>query len=98
MALPLGNRYLFRMSDLRDRLDQVADRESFLAFVRALETDRKTRSQTWENSTIEDFLEAARAWAEDSRELPTGLPRDPSWRAFATFLYCGKIYRHNGPG
>jgi hypothetical protein len=37
---------------------------------------------------IESFLDAAVAWAIDSEELPN----EPSWRAFATFLYCGKIY------
>jgi len=92
MELPLGNRYLLRMSDLREQLLKVTDRDSFLAFVRALEADRTAQPHTWETSTIEEFLEAARAWAEDSRELPTGVALDPSWRAFATFLYCGKIY------
>ena len=46
----------------------------------------------WENSTIEAYLSAAVAWAADSMELPTGLAPEPSWRAFATFLYLGKIY------
>ncbi len=46
----------------------------------------------WENSRIESYLEAALSWAQDSRDLPTGLPSEPSWRGFATFLYSGKIY------
>jgi hypothetical protein len=35
---------------------------------------------------------AAVSWAVDSLEQERGLPKEPSWKAFATFLYCGKIY------
>jgi len=80
------------VSDLPSLLDRVNDRASFLVFVQALEADRASHLAEWQSSTIEGFLEAARAWATDSRELPTSLPAEPSWRAFATFLYCGKIY------
>jgi hypothetical protein len=82
--------------------DAVHDRESFLTFVAALEADRRAAVAAekqnpssaygpdaggWQHVTIEDFLEAARAWAEDA-----GLPAEPSWQTFAAFLYCGKIY------
>lgn len=92
------------MTDLEDKLDRVTDRETFLEFVRALAADRAEMAKDeakypyggqpdgWESSTIESYLEAAVAWAVDSRDLPTGLPSTPSWQAFATFLYCGKIY------
>jgi hypothetical protein len=86
----------------------VHDRESFLMFVEALAADRKAavaaeRSTPsgpfgpdrsgWENVTIEAFLEAALAWAEaTSMGVTQGLPVEPSWRAFAAFLCCGKIY------
>jgi hypothetical protein len=50
----------------------------------------------WENTTIERFLESAVAWAEDTRrtgdERARWFPEEPSWKAFATFLYAGKIY------
>ena len=92
------------MDDLRDKLDKIDDQEAFLDFVRALAEDRREEAMNekdyphggqpsgWENSTIEDYLSAAIAWAEDSRGQPAGLSREPSWRGFATFLYCGKIY------
>jgi hypothetical protein len=28
----------------------------------------------------------------EARKGPSGLPAEPSWKAFAAFLYCGKIY------
>lgn len=47
----------------------------------------------WENQTIEDFLEGAIGWAEDT-ELgeSQGLGEASPWKRFAVFLYCGKIY------
>jgi len=91
------------MRDLGALLNQVVDRQSFLVFVKALAADRANEvvaerdspsspwgpgANGWENGTIESYLDAAVAWAVDSQRLP----EEPSWRAFATFLYCGKIY------
>ena len=88
--------------------DQVHDRDSFFAFVHALAADRRAAvvaeaaepsspygpdAGGWENVTIEDFLEAALSWAESTGMGESqGLPPGPSWRAFASFLFCGKIY------
>ena len=89
-------------------LTAVHDQESFLTFVRQLIVDRTTSADAevkklyspyapdaggWANTTIEDFLEASCAWAEDSgfgrtQDLADATP----WRLFANFLYCGKIY------
>jgi hypothetical protein len=92
------------VDDLRDKLDKVDDQESFLDFVKALAEDRREKAADekahpyggqpggWENCTIEEYLSAAVSWAEDSRGQPAGLSSDASWRGFATFLYCGKLY------
>jgi hypothetical protein len=88
---------------LDELLKRVENRDTFLEFVAALAADRadevakeKARPSNpygqgangWENGTIEAFLDAALRWAEDSGPLPI----EPSWQAFATFLYCGKLY------
>ena len=94
--------------DLNAKLEAVVDRESFLTFVKALIADRKdgvakekispsspwsSGSNDWEHGTIEAYLEAAVACAEDSQRIGTEiLNLAPSWKSFATFLYCGKIY------
>jgi len=88
--------------------EAVSDRDSFFAFVAALAADRRASAATeratpsvphgpaaqgWENVTIEAFLEAALAWAEATQMGKSqGLPDGPTWRAFAVFLHCGKIY------
>ena len=80
---------------LIEQLAHVSDQPSFIAFVRALQADRadlNTRSE-WQQDTIEDYLEAAAAWAEDApMQLPPSLDIAAIWRTFAQFLYCGKIY------
>ncbi|HEX8220489.1 MAG TPA: hypothetical protein VF914_14930 [Chloroflexia bacterium] len=94
--------------ELYDLLEQVRDRGSFFVFVRALVEDWEDEVQKeklspsspygpgangWENGTIGAYLEAALRWAETTQMGQTqGLPREPSWKAFAHFLCCGKIY------
>lgn len=88
---------------LDEHLEHVVDRETFLAFVNALVADREDEvakekvtpsspygpgANGWENTTIDSYLDACASWAEDSE----GLPSNPSWRAFAQFLYSGKFY------
>lgn len=48
----------------------------------------------WENHDIESYLEAALAWGESTsaESHQRSLPEEPSWEAFAEFLYSGKIY------
>jgi len=85
--------------------DTVHDEQSFLEFVRTLAADRRLADldgrpaiyaapRGWQNDTIEQFLESAVSWAEDSGFGRTqGLSEDASpWRRFAVFLYSGKIY------
>jgi hypothetical protein len=47
----------------------------------------------WYSRSIAGYLETSLAWAEATKMGVTqGLPEEPSWQAFATFLYLGKIY------
>jgi hypothetical protein len=88
--------------DLNRYLEAVVDEPSFLAFVGALARDRRNSENPdafgrirngWENHSIEAFLEASLAWAEDSAfGTSQGLTDTSPWKKFAVFLYCGKIY------
>lgn len=94
--------------ELNELLDNVVDEKSFLDFVRALKGDRADEAAKekvnpsnqysagvngWANGSIESYLGAAIAWAEDSDfgEIQ-GLNNSCVWKKVATFLYCGKIY------
>ena len=79
-----------------------------MAFVEALYQERLADAESergapsnpygptaagWENSSIEDFLEAAIAWARDSSfGTSTGSNPPNPWRVFAQFLLAGKAY------
>lgn len=63
--------------NLNDYLEAVVDDTTFLAFIKALADDRRVADRTaadavrevqngWENNSIQDFLEAGYAWAQDS--------------------------------
>ncbi|MCW5831758.1 MAG: hypothetical protein KIS78_04800 [Labilithrix sp.] len=70
-------------ADVLRKLEAVCDRASFLDFVRALASDRRSEvalesaspsspygagARGWESTTIESFLEAAASWAADVQE------------------------------
>jgi hypothetical protein len=92
------------MSQLYDLLENVSDRDTFLAFVRALAEEREAAQQLecdeptrymlggahdWQNGDISSYLYAA---CEYFTDRPLSPPEtEPSWRMFADFLWCGKI-------
>jgi len=80
--------------NLQDILDAVVDEKSFLAFVKALESDWHENENEWENGTIPAFLESAVAWAEDMSEgnetyKKTGKPVGAS----SAYFICRQILR-----
>jgi hypothetical protein len=87
------NTDLKTMMQMNERLEAVNDEATFLAFVDALIADRQTNGESWENNSIEGFLESASSWATDSNfGARQGLSQASLWKKFAVFLYCGKIY------
>lgn len=87
--------------DLRDYLENVNDKKTFVEFVNALIEERsqaerieqqgieKYKSRTalgWHNTNLESFLQSALVWLVDSDR------EDVSWKLMAEFLYSGKIY------
>lgn len=94
--------------ELNTALESVTDTKSFLAFVRLLAEDRSKSvakeaeepsnpygpdANGWENTSIEQFLEAAASWGESTdMGLTQKLAPENLWKRFAVFLYCGKIY------
>lgn len=84
-------------------LQSVKDEESFLAFARALRTDRESSNGAsltpdgfqgeWANHSISDFIERAVAWAEDSDFGARPGPKPANtWTLFAAFLWAGRGY------
>jgi hypothetical protein len=90
------------MTDPIDLCEAVHDEATFIVFLSALIADfrqsQKIESATpsspygpaakgWENKTIDDFLDAATAWAHASPQKD-----ENPWRRVANILNAGKIY------
>jgi hypothetical protein len=76
--------------------NSIRSREDFAAFARALSADLHDNPETWENGSLERFLEALAAWAEDKGGYAPGqgkpLPKQPDWRIVGDMLMAGKAY------
>src|SRR5687767_5076920 len=102
------------MDPLLELRNTVVDEESFVRFLKALSEDRADEVEKekqkafspytegangWQHSSIENFLDAAAAWAEDSNRESTILnglpgytkPTNP-WKRCADIIYAGKFY------
>lgn len=65
----------------------IRTREDFVAFVRALSADLYDNPETWENGSLERFLEALAAWAED---MDGKKPQRPDWQVVGDMLMAAK--------
>jgi hypothetical protein len=75
----------------------VTDRESFIKFLGLLIKDFQTNKTTWENDTLERFLETTESYAEDIQGYYDNTNQNinadvPSWKVFADILMGAKIY------
>jgi hypothetical protein len=81
---------------LREMVASVQEKEDLVRFIRALAEDRHTRSQEWENPSLEQYLDALASWLEDSdgyyRNHGLDIPVTPTWKTFAEMLIAAKIY------
>lgn len=95
----------YRMKSVEQLLDEVKDRESFLAFTHAFIEERQLAERMehenpeaypvegpfgWANRSISTFLGAGLTYFDEKfDERPVETP--PTWKDLAEFLYTGKI-------
>lgn len=74
----------------------IQSREEFVTFVRNLSTDFRDNNVTWENITVERYLEALAAWANDMdgyyKNKGEVAPDDINWNFIAQLLIAAKVY------
>lgn len=81
---------------LEKQVKSILTRKDFSKFVIALKKDLEVDLIGWENASLESFLEALAAWAEDMdgyyqiRNLD--IPIQPSWELVAEMLLAAKTY------
>lgn len=77
--------------------DHVKDRQSFIEFIHQLRASFLKEEAHWENKTLDDYLNAMAAYAEDIQGYynNTGQNTDankPSWKTFADILAGAGVY------
>jgi hypothetical protein len=92
--------------ELHELLEEVKNRETFVAFVSALIKNRRDADELrrqnpekykwssvlgWENGSIDTYLNPALRCFDDNKRLDDE-PEEITWKKFAEFLYGGKIY------
>jgi hypothetical protein len=77
--------------------NEVKDRQSFIIFLEKLVGDYHQNKDSWENPTLERFLEAMCAYAKDIQGnydfLKLNIDANtPTWTVFAHILSGAKVY------
>jgi hypothetical protein len=79
-----------------ETVNDIANREDFIAFVRALACDLKEQPDTWENRDLASYLDALAAWTEDMdgyfRHAGEQSPDQPSWKLLGQILAAARVY------
>lgn len=68
--------------------DQVADRESFAAYIGVLRQQLAAGGEDWKNLDLPTFFEAMQAWAQDSKQSVEVNP----WRHAADVITAAIVY------
>jgi hypothetical protein len=82
--------------NVNERICAINSFADLADFVLALKEDLKSNPSSWENPSLERFLDSLSAWIKDmdgyylNRHLP--LPTQPSWSMFAQMLLAAKVY------
>lgn len=72
-------------------------RIEFIEFLKEFRRDLKENKSNWENTTLEDFLEAMESYTEDVQGFYDNMKMDvdadkPTWENFKTILKGASIY------
>lgn len=77
--------------DLFEKLNAAKDKQSFLEFLQALRNDFVENKETWENISIDDFLESIGRWVKDYHNDDINFDK-PNWKTVSAMFYMGKLY------
>jgi hypothetical protein len=76
---------------------KVTDKQSFIKFIDLLRQDLLDNPDTWENKSLDDFLEALGRYADDIQGYYDYMKLDinsdkPDWQTFADIFKGASIY------
>ncbi len=83
-------------TDFSNRAAAVRSREDLVDFIRELVRDYHENREHWENATLDQYVAALAAWAEDMdgyfRNRGEPVPQSPSWNTIAMMLLAARQY------
>lgn len=71
---------------------EVNNRDDLVKFIGKLVCDLKYNSETWENTSIENYLEAMQSWLDDIESLEKNTNTSNAWELVAMILLASKMY------
>ena len=74
-----------------EKANSSKDKQSFLEFLKALRNDFLENRETWENITIDDYLESIERWIENYHNDDIDFEK-PDWKTISAMFYMGKLY------
>ncbi len=84
------------MINFHERVEGVESRDQFVRLVQDLRTDFCSSPESWENNTLDRFLDALAAWTADMDGfyLNQGStpPEQPSWKTMAEMVLAARTY------
>jgi hypothetical protein len=75
---------------------EVKTKEDFIFFLEKMIQDLHENPKTWENNSLDTFLDAMKSWVEDMDNyyinVEQPVPTNVSWKIFSEILTASKIY------
>jgi hypothetical protein len=75
---------------------EVKTKEDFTLFLKKMIQDLHENPKTWENNSLDTFLDAMKSWVEDMDNyyinVEKPIPKNVSWKVFSEILMASKIY------
>ncbi len=77
-------------------LEDIQTREDLVVFIKQLEAEVRQKECNWENTSLDNYLEAMSAWIVDMdgvyKNFNLEMKDEPMWRIFARILRAATIY------
>ncbi len=81
---------------MHKEINKIKSKSDFLNFLQLYIKDFKENKDSWENKTIDTFLEGMESWVEDMEgyyiNMNMSVPENIDWKTFADILYASKMY------
>ncbi|MBD2757898.1 DUF7660 family protein [Spirosoma validum] len=84
------------MRDFKAQVDSISSKEDFTKFLGSLLEDLQSDRSSWENNTLDEYLDGIKSWTEDMDgyyiNMGKPIPEDVNWRVFAEILTAATRY------